>query len=359
MNTKNWIENELYNQNATTIWSNMPEWKRYPVIKLYAGNIYTIMKVSTTFTNIKDSNGVTKINNLSYFSGNDSLGTLTINEDCELYISAKKENIPMLIIGEAPEEYTEGYYNNNIIKGLSNISNIESKIQMSLNITNNFTKEEGKYIIASNGKVSIMNGFIAILDYIELPSDISKIYVKKTFHYGGDGLAFYDKNLNYLSGYSDTTNEGSFIWIDVPQNAKYFRLSAYTATNPTIEVYLGDINSIINTAINSSIDAAITNAIDFDIISQQQVHNKILASITDVNLNGSATYDATTQQITQRRTTSGNGWWLLPIKNWNLEQNIVNIKLTVDEIGEVEINPYLFGKKPDGSNCWIKFDNIT
>ena len=67
-------------------------------------------------------------------------------------------------------------------------------------------------------------------------------------------------------------------------------------------------------------------------------------------------------KIVHKCTTHVNSWWTIPIQNWDTSKNHILLEMTVDEI--TSNNPghlYLFGKKPDGSNCWnaIEYLNVA
>lgn len=95
----------------------------------------------------------------------------------------------------------------------------------------------GKYI---NGKNGVLQGFsdttiFKASDFIRVQI-LKQIYVKNTFHYGNDGLAFYNKNKQFISGYTTRTSSSNrWVLLDVPKNTEYIRLSSFQ--NETIEVY--------------------------------------------------------------------------------------------------------------------------
>ena len=56
--------------------------------------------------------------------------------------------------------------------------------------------------------------------------DYKTLIILNNSVYGGDGLAFYDSSLKYVSGYSDNKLNGEFVALPIPNTAKYFRVGA-------------------------------------------------------------------------------------------------------------------------------------
>ena len=79
---------------------------------------------------------------------------------------------------------------------------------------------ENYYVVAENGQLDDMNGFKAS-DFIYI-KNLEQIWVKNTFHYGGDGLAFYDIDKNYISGYKERGDGNKLVLLDVPYNARIY-----------------------------------------------------------------------------------------------------------------------------------------
>lgn len=95
----------------------------------------------------------------------------------------------------------------------------------------------GKYINGNNG---ILSGFsdtttFKASDFI-IVKNLKQICVKNTFHYGADGLAFYNSKKVFISGYTTkVSTDNKWVLLDVPENAIYIRLSSFQ--KETIEVY--------------------------------------------------------------------------------------------------------------------------
>ena len=87
-------------------------------------------------------------------------------------------------------------------------------------------------------------------DFVEI-GWLKKIKVKRTFHYGADGLVFYDKHKNYISGYAEQTGS-NYVVLDVPENAVYIRLSGFSYE--TLEVYPNDVWKILNNHSNELLE---------------------------------------------------------------------------------------------------------
>lgn len=83
--------------------------------------------------------------------------------------------------------------------------------------------EEG-HINAITGENENANDRIRSKNFIEIPSNISKICVIRTISGGTFGLRFYDKDKTFMSYIADSKRpKANILWFDVPENTKYIR----------------------------------------------------------------------------------------------------------------------------------------
>ena len=244
LNAKDIIRGSLYNRNNTTIWVK-EDYSRYPKLRLKAGTYYlTGGNVAPIFSCVKTSTLVpTEIDHLESYEiikvDNISVLKFSMLEDFELYISAYTITDFVRLYTNEPEslssDYEEGFLLPAWVNEEKELKNFKNKI---FNLCSSLELIEGEYIVMSNGGIGgdTVGQKFHRTDYIEIPSNAEKIYLLSTFHYGGDGLAFYNQNKIFISGYGDTSTQNTYITLDVPSNAKYIRLSGFKEDN--LEVYL-------------------------------------------------------------------------------------------------------------------------
>lgn len=147
----------------------------------------------------------------------------------------------------------------------TSIENIDAKFQ-DLGIKNlaDVDVVVGEYVADSNNGIfrlfSNDPNLFKRTDYVPIISG-SKIKVYSSFHYGSDGISFYDSNKIYISGYHDRTTAGKYIILGVPENACYFALSGFASD--TLEVYYYEIMSSYGESLN--IISKTTNSIAKDV----------------------------------------------------------------------------------------------
>lgn len=162
-------------------------------------------------------------------------------------------------------------------------------------VENNFkvpiTLTQGGYINASSGEfASHTNTAYKVSDFI-LVGGTKTIRLDSKFSGSSDGYAFYDKNKKYISGSNVYSKD-----IPVPNNAMYFRFTAYSIADSSVRVFLiyhfNDLMQVINT-INkegfiSNIDKLIS--IDFTVTNKRYIvaANGVDATIEDTRFSSSS-----------------------------------------------------------------------
>lgn len=121
------------------------------------------------------------------------------------------------------------------------------------NILTDVSFLNGYYIDNATGAIQTLSAF-KCTDYVRCTL-IKKLKIKRTFYYGGDGLAFYDVNKNFISGYG-VTSGNTYFEIDVPTTAYYFRISGKSTDE--LEVYVANTGK----EISSIIDGVVYNKND-------------------------------------------------------------------------------------------------
>jgi len=112
---------------------------------------------------------------------------------------------------------------------------------------------DGYYIAYETGVANTLSG-LQVSDYIPLSVSNTPINIKclnDVFKVGtpdARGLAFYDSDKSYISGIQYTNT--NTISTNIPENAKYIRLTLETSKEYSIEYT--DLNSLINSSVNES-----------------------------------------------------------------------------------------------------------
>lgn len=78
------------------------------------------------------------------------------------------------------------------------------------------------YIDLATGKSVLLNGF-SHTGYTPIDTHYTHMRTKATFLYEGDGIALYDADKNYIEGYGNADAVDGWIYIELPENARYFR----------------------------------------------------------------------------------------------------------------------------------------
>ena len=167
------------------------------------------------------------------------------------------------------------------------INNVLDEISMKHVYETTFT--DNYYIDYRSGQAFAHNfGAFSITDYIRLKDGYDTLKTQNlNFKFNDNsGLAFYDKNKNYISGYQ--YNKDVDLSIAVPVNARYVRLTVLTTSKATIQIYTDiDLISFIAEAKN------IMNSNNYDYC---QIFHKI-AGIGDSLMSGElAFWDEETSQ---------------------------------------------------------------
>lgn len=82
----------------------------------------------------------------------------------------------------------------------------------------------GYYVGCTYGSLQPLYGFYAT-DYVTINKYYNKMKMVATAEYEGDGLAIYDKNYTFITGYGLSKAVNGYWDIEIPENAKYFRVS--------------------------------------------------------------------------------------------------------------------------------------
>lgn len=191
-------------------------------------------------------------NLLSSSDGIEFVGELEIQDDSAKYLLANsKNNVNNLsILKKGANNVYSLYEKTKEID--NNISSIiqkagTPKIEIELNLVPG-------YVDYTNGTWGSYTGegkFAGTQQYITINNSYK--YITTCKGAASAGIAFYDENKSYISGYSET--EGTIV---IPENAKYFRLSNYsdTADHSQEKLYYyiaGEIDNSIE-SINKKID---------------------------------------------------------------------------------------------------------
>lgn len=116
---------------------------------------------------------------------------------------------------------------------------IRNQIKTSINefIALPYTLTEGYYINGGNGSFVSHNSNYNASNYIELIPNATKVYISNVNYKANDaaGLAFYDEENKFISGYF--YNFDTNIEIDVPNKAKYLRFTLATKGAGKVVVY--------------------------------------------------------------------------------------------------------------------------
>lgn len=117
-----------------------------------------------------------------------------------------------------------------------------------------YTYGTSSYIKHADGTLVAGSEKYKYTDFIELLAS-TKVYLKDVIYKGKDygGLAFYNAEQGYISGYQYDNLTGAIIELDVPKGAKYVRFcfKNEVLNYPIIYQSYKDINANINSSINA------------------------------------------------------------------------------------------------------------
>ncbi len=156
-------------------------------------------------------------------------------------------------------------------------------------------------------------------DYINIKG-LTKILVKKTFHYPLDGFAFYDENKTYISGEGrDAIATSGYILASVPNGACYIATCGFNSE--TLSVITANIQEEISNININPFDVYPVNNIISNIINADRLSDAV---IIDKNNN----------QVTINYTSAtGNSWLSMPVfVNKIINENIVHIRFNLDTL---------------------------
>lgn len=275
-------------------------------------DLITQLLVNLDTTNAEVSNVGERIDELDGKVG--VLGTLA-TEDKSSVVAAVNE------VKEASDELKSDLGN----LGYKNLADVETI--------------DGEYIVAGiSGGIASMGGFKRT-GYIPLLPALKKIIFLNTFHYGADGLAFYNDEMIFLKGYSDNTKRGTYQIVDIPVNAAYFAVSGFSSD--TLKVYYyGIIENFANT---------------IDSLQSKYVTNKLLANISNLKPNNTGSF--VDGKFIQTHNGSGNTWWTIAFKASSTSKNMVRVIANITELSG-SVKPHLFGTINGVSNSIISVYKI-
>ena len=142
------------------------------------------------------------------------------------------------------------------IENLNNKDILLEETKLDLKITDfdyiyhTYVNKNGKIYTSEEG-TQFYNTFKST-DYIETKG-WKYLYLKNTFHYGDDGIGFYDKDKNGITGAGYATRVGEnnkYVLLEIPTIAKYFRSSSFTAEST--EFYFAKTISSLNEMIDET-----------------------------------------------------------------------------------------------------------
>lgn len=114
--------------------------------------------------------------------------------------------------------------------------------QSGMSITPIFNEENG-YISATTGELKPMQGFYSS-QFMRINEWANLIFIPCTTTYEDCGVAFYDKNKKFISGYADKTKAGQYVSINKPENAVYFRVGVVEKNASTVIAYYGNLSDL-------------------------------------------------------------------------------------------------------------------
>lgn len=114
--------------------------------------------------------------------------------------------------------------------------------QSGMSITPIFNEENG-YISATTGELKPMQGFYSS-QFMRINEWANLIFIPCTTTYEDCGVAFYDKDKKFISGYADSTKAGQYVSINKPENAVYFRVGVVEKNASTVIAYYGNLSDL-------------------------------------------------------------------------------------------------------------------
>lgn len=103
--------------------------------------------------------------------------------------------------------------------------------------------EENGYISATTGELKPMQGFYSS-QFMRINEWANLIFIPCTTTYEDCGVAFYDKDKKFISGYADSTKAGQYVSINKPENAVYFRVGVVEKNASTVIAYYGNLSDL-------------------------------------------------------------------------------------------------------------------
>lgn len=108
------------------------------------------------------------------------------------------------------------------------------------------TFQTGYYVAWNTGSVNALSGFYAS-DFVELKQTYNALRIRSTAVYEGDGMAFYDVDHNYISGLGKYDASSGYWDVQIPSNAKYFKIGGQTSSFSGEYYYIDGMMSFGNT----------------------------------------------------------------------------------------------------------------
>ena len=195
------------------------------------------------------------------------------------------------------------------------------------NLVNTVEISEG-YINKNNGELTTNVSGFHCSDYIEI-GWLNKIRVKRTFHYGGDGLVFYNKDKKYISGYGERTGT-NYVVLDVPENAVYIRLSGFLSE--TLEVYPNDVFGLLYNHNNRLLELKEKLEKNRNIL-ESQIKDTIISDLKNISL-GRHMFKQDDKIVVNYPAGDGNSWWAVPVILEKTKNNIVNLHFEITDLAE-------------------------
>lgn len=212
------------------------------------------------------------------------------------------------------------------IEDLNNKDTLLEETKLDLKITDvdyiyhTYVNKDGKIYTSEEGG-QFYDTFKST-DYIETKG-WKYLYLKNTFHYGGDGIGFYDKDKKGIvgAGYSTKVEENNkYVLLAIPEAAKYFRSSSFTAEST--EFYFAKTISSLNDIIKK-VDEKFDSIYIENIKIRDVELIKSTSNFTNLPEHCSYVYDEATDtlSISAGQSTGPDFWisldnYFIP-KDWN------------------------------------------
>lgn len=207
--------------------------------------------------------------------------------------------------------------------------------QFGASVTPAFEEENG-YLDSTDGLIKKQEGFYTS-EFLQIPHWATKIYTPITTYYEKDGLAFYNENMQFISGFADRTKNKQMISLARPKGAEFIRISIIKKNILSPTIYFGSVDDLLNDFMvniekyKGDNEKMLKSMAEFKLLEDELKTNggqlrKDLDALNDSYLDTKLLVDQHTTTIAQNKQDAENKIKELTDKNTDLEARIAKLE---------------------------------